>query len=381
MENYMKIVTQHFNIGKGQCKVLIKDTIDIAATPTRAGSAALGNTPPALAHARVVEEILKYDCQIIGKANLHELAFGVTGINHFYGTPTNPKYPQLIPGGSSSGCAAGVAAQLADFAIGTDTGGSIRMPAACCGIYGLKPSFGRVSRQGVMPARSSLDCVGPLAGSLVQLTQAMATIDPSFALAEAQQQLTTAPKIARLEVSAAAEIWQCITDFLADAQCQATTVSLHCFEAAYAAGMQVINYENWQALGHLTQTGLLGDDVQQRLLQAAKTTAEQYAAALETKAQFTAELAALFEHYDVLLLPTLPQFPPKLEDAENLMAQLNLTACVRPFNLSGHPAISIPLETETGLPVGLQLVAKWGADEYLCAAASYLLAAATARSI
>lgn len=93
---------------------------------------------------------------------MHELAFGITGINHAFGTPINPKYPELIPGGSSSGSAAAVAAKQADFTLGTDTGGSIRMPAACCGVFGLKPTFGRVSRKGVYPPSSSLDCVGPL---------------------------------------------------------------------------------------------------------------------------------------------------------------------------------------------------------------------------
>ena len=97
---------------------------------------------------------------------MHELAFGITGINHAFGTPINPKYPELIPGGSSSGSAAAVAAKQADFTLGTDTGGSIRMPAACCGVYGLKPTFGRVSREGVYPPSSSLDCVGPFANSV-----------------------------------------------------------------------------------------------------------------------------------------------------------------------------------------------------------------------
>ena len=114
----------------------------------------------------MVKNILKADCEIIGKTNLHELAFGITGINHAFGTPINPKYPELIPGGSSSGSAAAVAAKQADFTLGTDTGGSIRMPAACCGVYGLKPTFGRVSRKGVYPPSSSLDCVGPFANSV-----------------------------------------------------------------------------------------------------------------------------------------------------------------------------------------------------------------------
>ena len=136
--------------------------------------------PSATKNAEVVERILAADCQITAKTNLHELAFGITGINPVFGTAINPQYPDLIPGGSSSGSAAAVAAGLADFTLGTDTGGSIRMPAACCGVYGFKPTFNRVSRQGIHPAMSSLDCVGPFAASVAMIETAMQIIDPSF---------------------------------------------------------------------------------------------------------------------------------------------------------------------------------------------------------
>lgn len=137
---------------------------------------------------------------------MHELAFGITGINHAFGTPINPKYPELIPGGSSSGSAAAVAAKQADFTLGTDTGGSIRMPAACCGVFGLKPTFGRVSRKGVYPPSSSLDCVGPFANSVEMIEKAMQIIDPTFKPTE----FTSAPKLAVLDVSADEVVWNCI---------------------------------------------------------------------------------------------------------------------------------------------------------------------------
>ena len=133
----MTILTSRLSLGQGARKVVVKDTIDIAGFPTCAGSAALADTPPAVAHAEIVERTLKAGYHIVGKANLHELAFGMTGINAWASTPENPRYPSLIPGGSSSGSAAAVAAGLADIGIGTDTGGSIRVPAACCGVYGL----------------------------------------------------------------------------------------------------------------------------------------------------------------------------------------------------------------------------------------------------
>ncbi len=131
-------------------------------------------------HADVVANLLSAGCRIVGKTKMHELAYGMTGINAFEGTPINPRYPDRIPGGSSSGSAAAVAAGLVDFAIGTDTGGSIRQPAICCGVIGFKPTFGRVSRKGALPAQSSLDCIGPFARNLSMIERAMSAIDPTF---------------------------------------------------------------------------------------------------------------------------------------------------------------------------------------------------------
>ncbi len=242
--------------------------------------------------------------------------FGITGINHAFGTPINPKYPELIPGGSSSGSAAAVAAKQADFTLGTDTGGSIRMPAACCGVFGLKPTFGRVSRKGVYPPSSSLDCVGPFANSVEMIEKAMQIIDPTFKPTE----FTSAPKLAVLDVSADEVVWNCIHQALQKANLDTTLEKVEYFEAAYDAGMQIINYENWQAFGELTETGLIGSDVNGRLLKAAHTTLEQVKQAEVVRAQLTQELDALLEKYDALVLPTLPQIPPKVSEAENTVA-------------------------------------------------------------
>ncbi|WP_343620654.1 amidase [Acinetobacter proteolyticus] len=369
----MNIIVQEVQKGTGALKVMVKDSIDIQGMRTMAGSQALMQSQPASTNADVVDRILAADCQITAKTNLHELAFGITGINHTFGTAINPKYPELIPGGSSSGSAAAIAAGLADFTLGTDTGGSIRMPAACCGVYGLKPTFGRVSRAGVHPASSSLDCVGPFANSVDMIESAMQIIDLTF---HAQAELVQAPKLAWLNVDADSVVIETIQHYLNQANLTASAVTLEGFKAAFDAGMQIINYENWQAYAELTETGLLGADVNARLLKAAETTLAQVEQAEQVKVRFTGEIDALLDQYDVLILPTLPQFPPKVADAENTVAFLNLTGLVRPFNLSGHPAISIPLQSSEGLPVGLQIVAKHNADEYLCAVAKYIVNAA-----
>lgn len=369
------IFSEKMILGQGKFKVAIKDTIDLKGYKTQAGSASLKNTAAALEHAEIIQNLLEKDCQILGKTNLHELAFGITGINHFAGTAINPKYPDLIPGGSSSGSAAAVAANLVDFSIGTDTGGSIRMPAACCGVFGLKPTFGRVSREGVLPMQTSLDCVGPFAANIEYLTQAMSCIDPNFDLDKTKVDFSNLPpKLAVLEVFAESEVWQTIEDYLI--QCgfkDLPHVNIDFFEEAYHAGMQIINYETFAAFGDLLSTELIGQDVAKRLQSAAKTTRADVEAANQVRQKFVQAINQLLQHYDALILPTLPQIPPKVEDAENTVAFLNLTALVRPFNLSGHPAMSIPLQTKSKKPVGLQIVTKHNSDEYLCALAIYLV--------
>uniref|UniRef100_UPI0028AB14C1 amidase family protein n=1 Tax=Pseudomonas nitroreducens TaxID=46680 RepID=UPI0028AB14C1 len=168
----MSTFVSEFILGGDGKRVAVKDSIDIAGYPTRCGTRALADAAPAECNAFVVDAVLNAGWQIVGKTNLHELAFGVTGINDWTGTPVNPMAPDRVPGGSSSGSASAVAAGLADIALGTDTGGSVRVPAACCGIAGLKPTFGRVSRDGVHPAQSSLDCVGPFAANMADLIAA-----------------------------------------------------------------------------------------------------------------------------------------------------------------------------------------------------------------
>ena len=297
----MNIVAQEAQIGTGSLKVMIKDSIDIQGLKTLSGSRAYEASAPAKENAKIVDLILNADCQIIAKTNLHELAFGITGINKAFGTPTNPKYPDLIPGGSSSGSAAAIAADLADFTIGTDTGGSIRMPAACCGVYGLKPSYGRISRHGVCPAQSSLDSVGPFANSVEMIKTAMQIIDPTFKSNVCQ---TVVPKLARLALNADTVVWESIDHFLKQANLKTETVELESFDDAFQAGMHIINYENWQAYGHLTETGTVGQDVNERLLKAASTTLEQVEAAEIIRRKFTAEIDQILEHYYEIILPT-----------------------------------------------------------------------------
>src|SRR6476646_8459139 len=149
-------------------RVAIKDLIDVAGLPTTAGSRAVADRAgPAAADAACLAglraAIARGEACLAGKVNLHELAYGISGINRAFGTPVNPLDPGLVPGGSSSGSAVAVAVGAADVAIGSDTGGSVRIPAACCGVAGLKTTYGRVPVDGVVPLAPSLDTVGLLA--------------------------------------------------------------------------------------------------------------------------------------------------------------------------------------------------------------------------
>lgn len=298
---------------------------------------------------------------------MHELAFGVTGVNHWCGTPVNPHYPELVPGGSSSGSAAAVAGGSVDFAIGTDTGGSIRVPATCCGIVGFKPTFGRVSRKGVLPEDSSLDCVGPLARDVATINRVMAVIVSDWR----DVALQPAGQLGLIDCDGDVAIAALVRE-AGSALGAIEKVSLPSFDQAFNAGMTIISRETWEAFGHLTGTGLVGFDVHERLLKSSEVTDGQLSEAEEVRARFIAEVDAALEGRDALLLPALAYPVPSLLEAADARAALPITYSCRPFNLSGHPAIALPIGEIDGRPVSLQLVGRRGQDEELCALAARL---------
>lgn len=362
----MSVFVNQITLGEpGGLRIAIKDSIDIAGQSTCAGSRALADAAPAERNAVVVDAVLAAGWQIVGKTNMHELAFGVTGINDWSGTPLNPQAPDRVPGGSSSGSAVAVAAGLADVALGTDTGGSVRVPAACCGVFGLKPSFARVSRAGVQPAFTSLDCVGPFAASMAHLSAAMQVICPGFQPFQLGQ---GGQRVALLDVACDPLIRACLERAIDLVGWQRHDLTLDGFADAFAAGLTVINHETWAAFGHLTGWGLLGADVEQRLLAASRTGSADLAHAERVRTRFSQAVDAALEQHEVLLLPTLAQLPPLLTEVRQGQVVSGLTALARPFNLSGHPALSVPVPLgDGGLRIGLQIVGRQGEDERVCA--------------
>jgi len=364
----MSIFVEKFTLGHGPITAAVKDTIDVANHPSRAGSKVFANRPPAKKHADVVEAILQAGCRLIGKLNLHELAFGMTGINHWTGTPLNVTYPDFIPGGSSSGSAVAVAAKRVDFSLGTDTGGSIRVPAACCGVYGLKPSFGRISRKGVMPDKTTLDCVGPFAASLQMLRKAMAIIDSHFQT----DQKSKIRKAGLVACEADSDIQKPINEWVARSGLSCLPIELPSLKQAFEAGLALINAEVWQAYGAYLDTGKIDKDVAKRLALAKQTGAKEIEAAEKIRNQFTREVDEALTKVDVLITPSLPALPMKCHEALAGKQDLNISALARPFNVSGHPALSMPVPETANRPIGLQIIAPRGKDEWLFEAAQIL---------
>ncbi len=201
------------------------------------------------------------------------------------------------------------------------------------------------------------------------LVRAMTMIDPTFVPA----QVPAKARIGVLRVTAEAAIHKAVHGALTASGLSLGNVELKHFGAAYDAGMVVINRETFEGCGHLLETGKVGADIAGRLAAAGQTSDSALAQAEAVRQRFTEEVDQALASFDVLALPTMPDFPLRLEEAADTRAVLGMTSLVRPFNLSGHPALSIPLGSEAGLPVGLQLVAAKGADEKLLAVAERLL--------
>src|SRR6266568_4002450 len=166
-------------------RLAVKDCIDIEGLPTTAGCQLIAaQARPAARDAAVVAAARRAGARIVGKTNLTELCWSASGVNPWSGTPANPADPRRLPGGSSSGSAVAVAAGEADLAVGTDSGGSVRIPAACCGIAGLKTTLGRVPTTGLFELAASLDTIGPMAKTVDGLVLGMALLEPGFEVEE-----------------------------------------------------------------------------------------------------------------------------------------------------------------------------------------------------
>lgn len=344
-------------------RVAVKDLIDVRGFPTTAGCRAVAESAPvseadAACLAGVRAAVAEGRATIAGKVNLHELAYGISGINPWYGTPVNPLDARRVPGGSSSGSAVAVAAGEADVALGTDTGGSVRIPAACCGVAGLKTTWGRVPTEGVRPLAPSFDTVGPLARDVDGLLTGMTLLEPGFS----EETGWLPAVVGRMQLPASPAVDAALDAALAASGTPVVPVALPGWQEATQAGIRRLGAEAWAVNGHLVATGKVGADVVARLRAGAGVTPEELDAASAAAERWRVELAGVFAQVEVIVLPTLLDVPPLLEDAEELF-KVRTTV---PVNLAGLPAIALPVPA-TPLPASLQLVGPMGSEERLLA--------------
>lgn len=355
-------------------RVAVKDLIDVWSEPTTAASRAVEHlAQPAASDAACLtglrEAIDAGRACYVGKTNLHELAYGISGVNPAFGTPVNPLDPQRVPGGSSSGSAVAVASGEADVAYGSDTGGSIRIPAACCGVAGLKTTHGRVPTDGVRPLAPSLDTVGPMARDVAGLVAGMALLEPGFAPGGAP-----VGRVGRIRLPADPEVDAAVDAALAATGWEVVPVELPGLGAAIAAAMTVLDAEVWAVNGDLAvdAPGELGADVLARLQAASAVTPGAAEGAFAERAAWVAALQDRLADVDVLAAPTLLGFPPVLEDAASMGRIRGLNAAV---NLAGWPALALPAPSSGPLPASLQLIGPPGGEERLLAAGAVAEAA------
>jgi amidase len=335
-------------------RLAVKDLIDVAGVLTTAGSRVVAERAAvATTDARCLQAARRHDdVAIVGKTNLVELAFGATGINPWYGTPANPIDGSKIPGGSSSGSAVAVAIGAADVAIGTDTGGSIRIPSACCATAGLKTTFGLISVEGVRPLAPSLDTVGPMARSVEGLMAGMSLLDEGF---QPVRSAATPPTIGRVELSAHDEIEAEIDRALNLLGWRMTRLHLRQqWAEAWRNGNTVICSEaaasNADLLGELARIDPL---VAVRLIEGAALDADQVTSARAFARRWTAKLTAALERADLIVTPTLIVDPPTLAEAPGAP----MSFATMPVNMAGLPALSLPLRGLHGrIPVSVQLI-------------------------
>lgn len=354
-------------------RVALKDIFDMAGLPTTVGSRAwalrarpAGKDAACLVGLRGAEQA--GTAQIVGRTNLHEFCFGLTGINPWYGTPVNPLDPSLVPGGSSSGSAVAVGSGEADIAFGSDTGGSVRIPAACCGIAGLKTTLGRISLEGVWPLSASLDTVGPLARDVAGLAHGMALLEPGFQVTEAVPEV-----LGRLRLDVDPALDAALDEALLAAGLRLEDVRVPSFGVADSATVTLLSAEAWTLYGHMLDDGSppLGEDIAARLRNGGAYTDLDVVAAKQVRSRLQSELDEVFQRVPLLALPTLLDDPAPLEEAHTMYSRV----ATRPANLVGLPAVTIPVPRPGRLPASLQLIGPARSEGLLLATAGQIEAA------
>ena len=367
--------------------ISIKDIIDIAGQPTTAGSK-VRDGHVAAHDAPVIERLRKAGAVLIGKTNVHEFALGPTSDESAFGPVLNPHDTSRVSGGSSGGSAAAVATGMGEASIGSDTGGSIRIPAAACGLVGLKPSVGEVPVDGVVPLSFTLDHVGPITRSVADAAAIWAV------LADRPQPALETLAVSSLRFAALGGYFTALLDdvvrhaydqALAQLRGAGATIESKTIEGTERivetySNISLPEAAHWHAPTLESRAADYQPIVRQRLEFGRTIPAVAYLRAMDTRRALTRAVDDALSTVDALVLPTLPIVAPKLGEpevsfdipgggTEKLTARMALLRLTQLFNITGHPAITLPIPS-AGMPVGLQLVGRRDETERLLSVAA-----------
>jgi len=360
----------------------VKDLIDVAGYPTGGGNPLLlAVSGVKTSTAPTVQTLLDAGARFVGKTHTDELAFSMNGKNAHFGTPVNGGAPERIPGGSSSGSAAAVSNRLCDFALGTDTGGSVRAPASHCGLFGIRPTHGRVSLERCLDLAPSFDTCGFFTRDA-----------PTFGrVADVLLGADAAPLPAPVRLLRPVDVWNLLAREVAGAlapalarveaalgKAQPCDAALESFDAMYWGFRHLQGREAWMVDGPFIERFAppLGPGVAERFAWARQVTDEQVTSAAHFCDRYRGHLADLLGRDGVLVMPTMPDVAPLLAaDESELEAYRN--AAIRMLciaGLSGFPQVTLPLSSRLGAPLGISLLGPAGADRSLVALAGRIAA-------
>ena len=332
-------------------RVAVKDLVDVRGTVTTAGGIILPSVPAA-DDAPVIKRLRKAGCVVVGKTNLHEFAYGVTNVNPHYGTALNPHDPGRVAGGSSGGSAVAVATGMCDWAIGSDTGGSIRIPASLCGVAGFKPAFGSIEMGGVVPLSWSLDTLGPLAPDIATAARAYSVMSgETIDLSDLAQPRLAQPAgwVTDLD-EATSRAW----DLVSKGVPQIEFVDR---DRLFPAGLTILQAE--AAAYHREWAKeypeKYGADVLRLIRYGLDIPAVDYIEAVRERPRLQEAAEIAMEGIDALILPATAIVAPPVDAGPEVREPLS--RFTRPFNTTYQPVAVIPAPVQ-GLPVGIQVVGR-----------------------
>ncbi|MEG3122897.1 AtzE family amidohydrolase [Sphingomonas sp. GB1N7] len=359
----------------------VKDLFDVAGLPTTAGAAMLRDAPPAVRDAEAIERMRAAGAVLVATLNMDEFAYGFATVNAAFGTTKNPHDIRRLAGGSSGGSAAAVAAGMMPIALGSDTNGSVRVPAALCGLYGYKPAHGSLPMAGVYPFVDSFDDIGPFANSIAELELVYRVLGGEAFEAETGEP-ETGFRVAKLSGWFVDNLSAEMADALRPFDTLPKVVLPDVDAARSAAFLMTAAEGGARHLSELRRRAMAFDPAtRDRLIAGAMLPAAQYLAALEVRARFRASADAVFQHCDIVVAPCVGEVAPSIEDpvvtvdGERVPARAHLGRLTQPISFIGLPVIAAPLRRPGKLPLGAQLIGAPGREGALFAYARQLEAA------